>query len=322
MKESIVKTVSRLLLIAACLTPISAVAFPNKPIQVVVPYGAGGAVDIHARIVTEHMSRTLGQPIVVVNRPGGAANIGPTDVAKSARDGYTLLASSTATALNPLIYKSPGWKSEDLVPIVRTGTSPSLIVVSNALGVKNLQEFIALAKAKPGELATPVTGLGSAQAMGRENFAHAAGIKFMDVGYKGGTSFLADLIAGRLAVSVSPLNVVIKQVEQGSLVALANTAESRSPAAPNIATIGELGFPQATSESWFGLHAPAGTPEPVLQALANAAEIALADPAIQKHIRAVGAEPAFLARPQFAVFLGDEQERGKRFLKNINHVPQ
>lgn len=316
------KILNRFLATIACVVPFAATAYPDKPIQVVIPYGSGGAVDTHARIITEHMSRTLGQPIVIVNRPGGGANIGPTEVAKASPDGYTLLASSSATALNPLIYKNPGWQSSDLVPIVRTGTSPNLIVVSGKLGVDNLQQFIDLAKSKPGQLATPVTGLGSSQAMGRENFSHAAGIDLMDVGYKGGTTFMSDLIAGRLAISVSPLNVVIKQVEQGSLVALANTGEKRSPMAPNIATIAELGFPQATSESWFGLHAPAGTPDATIQTLASAAEKAIADPAVQKRIRDVGAEPAFLPTSQFVVFLEAEKERGQRFLKNIGHVPQ
>jgi len=133
-----VKGLTRLLFAIICLSPALTMAYPDKPVQVIVPYGAGGAVDIHARIVTEHMSRTLGQPIIVVNRPGGGANIGPAEVARSASDGYTLLASSSATALNPLIYKSPGWQASDLAPIVRTGTSPNLIVVSNSLGVKDL----------------------------------------------------------------------------------------------------------------------------------------------------------------------------------------
>lgn len=316
------KVLIRLLATVICLSPMIAAAYPERTIQVFVPYGSGGAVDTHARIITEHMSQTLGQPIVVVNRPGGGANIAPREVANAANDGYTLLASSSATALNPLIYKAPGWKSDDLTPIVRTGTSPNLIVVSSQLGVNNLNAFIDLAKSKPGELATPVTGLGSSQAMGRENFSHAAGIDLLDVGYKGGTTFMADLIAGRLSLSVSPLNVVIKQVEQGSLVALANTSEKRSPLAPNIQTVAELGFPEATSESWFGLHAPTGTPAPVLQALADAAQKALNDPAVQKRIRDVGAEPAYQPTGEFVIFLGEEKERGQRFLKNIGHVPQ
>lgn len=316
------KAIIRVLATALCLSPMIAAAYPERSIQVFIPYGSGGAVDTHARIITEHMSETLGQPIVVVNRPGGGANIAPREVAKADKDGYTLLASSSATALNPLIYKSPGWQSGDLTPIVRTGTSPNLIVVSKMLGVNDLQAFIELAKSKPSELATPVTGLGSSQAMGRENFSHAAGIDLMDVGYKGGTTFMSDLIAGRLAVSVSPLNVVIQQVKQGSLVALANTSGDRSNLAPNVQTVAELGFPEATSESWFGLHAPTGTPAPVIQALADAAQKALNDPAVQKRIRDVGAEPAYLPTTEFVVFLGEEKEKGQRFLNNIGHVPQ
>ena len=316
------KALIRLLATVVCLSPMIAAAYPEKTIHVLVPYGSGGAVDSHARIITEHMSQTLRQAIVVVNRPGGGGNIAHREVAIAAKNGYTLLASSSATALNPLIYKAPGWQSDDLTPIVRTGTSPNLIVVSSKLGVNNLKALIDLAKSKPGELPTPVTGLGSSQAMGRENFTHAAGIHLLDVGYKGGTTFMTDLIAGRLALSVSPLSVVIQQVEQGSLVALANTGEKRSPLAPNIQTIAELGFPEATSESWFGLHAPAGTPAPILQALADAAQKAVNDPAVQKRIRDVGAEPAYQPAGEFVIFLGQEKERGQRFLKNIGHVPQ
>jgi tripartite-type tricarboxylate transporter receptor subunit TctC len=115
---------------------------------------------------------------------------------------------------------------------------------------------------------------------------------------------------------------VIQQVEQGSLVALANTGEKRSPLAPNIQTVAELEFPEATSESWFGLHAPAGTPAPILRALADAAQKAVNDPAVQKRIRDVGAEPAYQPAGEFVIFLGQEKERGQRFLKNIGHVPQ
>jgi tripartite-type tricarboxylate transporter receptor subunit TctC len=284
-----------------------------------VPYAVGGAVDVAARIAVEHMSRSMAQQIVVLNRPGGNANIGPAAVAQSAADGYTLLASSTATVLNPLIATGIGWSPEQLVPIARISQSPNLIVVSTALGVRNMAEFVAHAKKNPG-LTTPVTGLGSSQAVARENFKQAAGLDFLDVGYKGGTSFMTDLIAGRLALSVSPLNVVIKQVQQGQLVALANTAEQRSPIAPDIPTVAEAGYPQAVSVSWFGFHAPTGTPRPVLDRLAQAVHQAVADPEVRARITGVGAEPAFLAGSAFDQFLSEETQRGERFLKAIGHV--
>ncbi len=293
--------------------------FPRKTIQVVVPYAVGGAVDVAARIAVEHMGRTLGQQLVVLNRPGGNANIGPAAVAAAPPDGYTLLASSSATVLNPLIAAQIGWNADALVPIARISQSTNLIVITTTLGVRDMAGFVAHAKRHPG-LPTPVTGLGSSQAVARENFTQAAGIQLLDVAYKGGTSFMTDLIAGRLAISVSPLNVVIRQVQQGQLVAIANTGEQRSPLVPEVPTVAELGYPQALSMSWFGFHAPAGTPTPVLERLAEAVRQAVADPEVQARIVGVGAEPAYLAGPAFVRFLQDERQRGESFLKAMGHV--
>jgi tripartite-type tricarboxylate transporter receptor subunit TctC len=313
----------KILFALAVCAPIVSMAqagddFPRKPIQVIVPYGPGGAVDVAARIAVEHMARGLGQQIVVLNRPGGNANIGPAAVAQSQPDGYTLLASSSATVLNPLIASAIGWKAADLVPIARISQSPNLIVVSTALGVKNMREFVEHARRNPG-LTTPVTGLGSSQAVARENFKQAAGLQFLDVGYKGGTSFMTDLIAGRLALSVSPLNVVVKQVKSGQLVALANTGEKRSPMAPDIPTVAEAGYPQAMSMSWFGFHAPAGVPSRARERLAEAVRKAVEDADVKTRILAVGAEPAFLTGPALDQFLDEERQRGERFLKAIGH---
>jgi len=321
-------TIRRLGLALALALPLpSAVSaqqtsdFPRKTIQVIVPYAVGGAVDVAARLAVEHMGRTLGQQLVVLNRPGGNANIGPAAVAAAQPDGYTLLASSSATVLNPLIASNIGWSADSLVPIARISQSTNLIVISTTLGVRDMAGFVDHARRHPG-LPTPVTGLGSSQAVARENFIQVAGIKLLDVAYKGGTSFMTDLIAGRLAISVSPLNVVIRQVQQGQLVAIANTGEQRSPLAPDVPTVAELGYPQAQSMSWFGFHAPTGTPAAVLERIADAVRQAVADPEVQARIVAVGAEPAFMAGPAFVKFLQEERLRGESFLKAIGHSRQ
>lgn len=291
--------------------------FPRKPIQVVVPYGPGGAVDVAVRIVGEHMSQSLGQPLVVLNRPGGNANIGPGVVLQAPADGYTLLASSTATVVNPLADTKLGWSRDSFQPIARMATSPSLFVVPAGSGIKTLAEFVARAKAKPGELTTPFTGFGSSQAVARESFTRLAGIQLLDVAYKGGTTFVADLLGGRLAMSVSPLNVVLPMVKEGQLVAIANTGLQRSSLVPEVPTLTELGYAEAASNSWFGLHAPAGTPAPVVSRLSAALRAAMDDPKVRQQFVTTGAEPAYLDTPAFNAFIDDETLKAKRYVATL-----
>jgi tripartite-type tricarboxylate transporter receptor subunit TctC len=295
----------------------SAAAWPAKPIQVVVPYGPGGAVDVVMRVVADHMSQSLGQPLVILNRPGGNANIGPSQVVQSAADGYTLLASSSATIVNPLVDRKLGWGRSSFVAIARIGQAPNLVVVPASSGTKTLAEFVARARANPG-LTTPVTGFGSSQAVARESFARAAGIRLLDVAYKGGVSFVPDLLSGQLAMSVSPLNVVLQMVRDGQLVALANTGEKRSPLLPEVPTMIESGYPDATSVSWFGLHAPAGTPAPVVARLAAAALAAANDPGVRERLIRVGVETAPLDTAAFGAFLDIETQRAERYVATLD----
>lgn len=291
--------------------------FPRKPIHVVVPYAPGGAVDVAVRIVSEHLGQTLGQPLVVLNRPGGNANIGPGVVLQSAPDGYTLLASSSATVVNPLTDSKLGWTRDNFQPIARMATSPSLFVVPASLGIKTLADFVALAKARPGELTTPVTGFGSSQAVAREGFARLAGIRLLDVAYKGGTSFVPDLLGGRLTMSVSPLNVVLAMVKDGKLVALANTGLVRSALVPDVPTLTELGYGEAASNSWFGLHAPAGTPAPIVQKLSAALRAAMDDPKVRLQFVTAGTEPAYLDTAGFNGFIDEETVKARRYVATL-----
>lgn len=292
-------------------------AWPARPIQVVVPYGPGGAVDVVMRVVAEHMSQALGQPLVILNRPGGNANIGPSQVVQSTPDGYTLLASSSATVINPLVDRKLGWNRESFIAIARVGQASNLIVVPASSGTKTLADFVARAKANPG-LTTPVTGFGSSQAVARESFARAAGIRLLDVAYKGGVSFVPDLLSGQLAMSVSPLNVVLQMVRDGQLVALANTGEKRSPLLPDVPTMIESGYPDATSVSWFGLHAPAGTPAPVVARIAAAAIAAANDPGVRERLIRVGVEAAPLDTTAFGKFLDVETTRAERYVATLD----
>jgi tripartite-type tricarboxylate transporter receptor subunit TctC len=309
-----------LALAAGCLLSATAAAqpdWPRKPIQVFIPYAPGGAVDVVARIVAEHVGQTLGQPLVIQNRPGGNANIAPGLVVQAPADGYTLLASSTATVLNPLIDRKLGWNRASFTPIARIATSPSLIVVPASSGTKTLAEYIARARATPGTLTTPVTGFGSAQAVARESFTRVAGVQLLDVAYKGGVSFVPDLLAGTLSMSVSPLNVVLEMVRSGQLVALANTGERRSPLAPDVPTLAELGFPDATSISWFGLHAPVGTPQSVIDRVSAAVRAAVADATVRNRLVGVGVEPGYLDTSGFNRFIDEETVKAEKYVASL-----
>lgn len=312
------RIVNLIALALAGLVTVTAQAtdFPRKPIQVVVPFGPGGAVDVIGRIIGEHMSKTLGQPIVVLNRPGANANIGPGVVSQAAPDGYTLLASSTALIVNPLIEKNLSWSPKQFVPIARYVQAPNVIVVPASSQIATIADFVKHAKANPG-LATSLAGPGTPQAMSREYFTRAAGIDMLDVAYKGGVSYLPDLIAGRLAMSVAPMNVVAQLVKEGQLAALATTGERRSPMLPETPTVAEAGYPEATAVSWYGLHAPAGTPQPVVERIAAAVRAATADPNTQARIAALGAETAFLDTPSFESFLGRESVKARKFVSTI-----
>lgn len=309
-----------LLSLFACLvTSLAGAAtdYPSKPIQVVVPYGPGGAVDVVGRIIAEHLTRTLGQPVVIQNRPGADANIGPGVVAQAAPDGYTLLASSSATIVNPLMERNLNWSTKDFVPIARFAQAPSAIVVPASSKLATLSEFVALAKATPEALATSVAGPGTPQSVSRENFAHAAGIKLLRIGYKGGVSYIPDLISGTLAMSVAPMNVILKLVEDGRLVALANTSDRRSPMLPDVPTLAECGYPEATAVSWYGLHAPVGTPTAVVEKLAQALRMAIEDKEVEARLSSVGAEAAYLDTAEFEVFLTSELGKGKKFVQAL-----
>lgn len=292
-------------------------SYPAKPIQVVVPYGPGGAVDIVGRIITEHMVQTLGQPVVIQNRPGADANIGPAVVAQAAPDGYTLLASSSATVVNPLLERNLSWSTRDFVPIARFAHAPSAVVVPASSKLATLNDLVLRAKASPELLSAGVAGLGSPQTISTENFAQAAGIRFLYVPYKGGVSYIPDLVSGTLSMLIAPTNVIFQLVESGRLTALATTGDRRSPVLPDVPTMAESGYSDATAVSWYGLHAPVGTPAPVIKKLAQAVRSASDDPHVRERIAAIGAEIAYLDAPAFELFLNGELAKAQKYVELI-----
>ncbi len=245
--------------------------FPSRPIHLIVPYAAGGSADATARVIARQIGKMTGQTIVVENRGGSAAIVG-TEVVKNADpDGYTLLlGQSGPISINPAVYKNlPYDPVKDFAPISLTSTYPYIMVVNRSLGVKTLQEFVALAKSKPGALNFGTTGVGASNHLLTELFDLKAGIKMTHIPYRGTALAVADLVAGQVQVVFSDPISALQLVKSGTLVALAVTSKERSPIAPDVPTIAESGYPGFDAVGWHGILAPAKTP-PAIVAKLNA----------------------------------------------------
>jgi tripartite-type tricarboxylate transporter receptor subunit TctC len=254
--------------------------YPSRPIHLIVPYAAGGAADSVARVLAKRIGKAAGQTIVVENRGGGGSIVGTEFVNKSDPDGYTLLlGQSGPISINPAVYKNlPYDPVKDFAPISLTTSYPYIMVVSPALGVKSVKEFVALAKSKPGELNYGTTGVGAANHLVTELFDSQAGIKMTHIPYRGTALAVADLLAGQVQVVFADPISALQHVNSGTLIALAVTSKERSPVAPAVPTISESGYPGFDAVGWHGILAPAKTP-PAIVARLNAEIVeALRDP--------------------------------------------
>src|SRR6266481_1444535 len=254
--------------------------YPSKPIRLIVPYAPGGGADAVARVVAQHVGDRLGQSVVVENRGGAGSIIGTDLVAKAEPDGYTLLlGQSGPISINPAVYKSlPYDPVRDFAPLSMTTTYPYVMVVNPALGVKTLQEFVSLAKSKPGALNYGTTGVGAANHLVTELFDSKAGIKMTHIPYRGTALAVTDLLAGQVQVVFADPISTLQHVNSGTLIALAVTSKDRSPVAPAVPTMSESGFPGFDAIGWHGILAPANTP-PAIVAKLNAEILgALKDP--------------------------------------------
>jgi tripartite-type tricarboxylate transporter receptor subunit TctC len=272
--------------------------FPSHPIHLIVPYAAGGSADATARVLAKQIGKATGQAIVVENRGGSASIVGTEFVNKADPDGYTLLlGQSGPISINPAIYKSlPYDPVKDFAPVSLTSTYPYIMVVNRSLGVKTLQEFVALARSKPGALNYGTTGVGASNHLLTELFDLRAGIKMTHIPYRGTALAVADLVAGQVQVVFSDPISALQLVNSGTLVALAVTSKDRSPVAPDVPTISESGYPGFDAVGWHGILAPAKTP-PAIVARLNAEIIqALKDPETKsllenQAIQVVGTSP-------------------------------
>ena len=304
-------TAVRTLLAAALLVlaaEASGQAYPNKPVKVVVAFTAGSATDILARVVAEHLTRTLGQPFIVENKPGAGGSVGTEQVKNAPPDGYTLVAAGSGPfGINPAIYsRLPYDPVRDFELIGNIVLTPQALVVGAQTPYKTLKDFVAAAKAKPGEVAYASLGNGSTSHLTMEAFQSAAGVKLNHIPFKGSSDAQTQLIGGSVPIMSDTVPGVLAQVKAGKLRALGVAIPQRSPYLPDVPTIAEQGYPGFESVGWIGLAAPAKTPPAILDRLNAELRKMLEDPAVKARLDQLAFTPVGDSRAEFTAFVKSE----------------
>lgn len=318
---SLTSRIFRALGVVALCASVSAHAqnYPNRPIHLISPYPPGGGSDITARMVGDALSRQLGWSIVVENRPGAAGSIGTAYAAKARPDGYTLLWTSLDNyTLLPALRNDLPYKVEDLTFIARVAENGSTFAVNSKVPAKTLDEFIAYLKAHPNEVFYGTGGIGSANHLTMELFEQQAGVKMTRVVYQGVAPATTDLLAGRLQIIALTPTAVQPYMKMGTLRLLTITQATRNPLFPDLPTIGELGYPDATVSVWYGMSGPKGLPDDVRKTLEKALAGVLTDPEVKKFMTERGLSPAPLYGDEFRDAVYKELARWKDIVRTNN----
>ncbi|MBN9410043.1 MAG: tripartite tricarboxylate transporter substrate binding protein [Burkholderiales bacterium] len=255
--------------LGATAAPLAlAQAWPSRPITIINPYAAGGPTDIVARMLAQRLSESLGQPVVVSNAPGASTMIGAEKAARSPADGYTLFIGSVTTfSNNPLMYKKIRYKVEDFAPISMIARTPYTMTVAPNLPTKDFAEFVAYARQRPGKVFNATTGIGATNQLLGQMLNSEAGIQLADVAYKGSGPALLDVMGGQVDLTFDGINTSAQALKAGKVRVLAVTSEKRSSAMPDVPTFAELGYPKMNASFWYGMFAPTGTPQPIIERL-------------------------------------------------------
>ncbi|NNU44441.1 Bug family tripartite tricarboxylate transporter substrate binding protein [Ramlibacter montanisoli] len=294
-------------------------AWPTKPIRMVVPFTAGSVTDIVGRTIAESMGKSLGQPVIIENKPGAGGTIGAAQVAKSDPDGHTILVHSSGHALNPALYPSLPYDTvKDLTGVTPLAAVPNVLVVSPARGWKSVADVIAAAKAKPGQLNYASAGTGSATHMNAEKFKLKAGIDAQHVPFKGTPEALTDVIGGRNDWFFAPMASALPLIKDGRLQALAVSSAQRSPALPDVPTTVEAGVPGSDYTLWVGMIVPAATPAPVVKRLHEEALKALNAPEVKARMASLGAEVVTMEPAAFNAYIKAEMETAAQIARTAN----
>ena len=312
--------IKRHLLIALALAfaaPVFAQGFPNKPVTLVVPFPPGGGTDTGGRVIAEQLGRRWGQPVIVENKGGAAGQIGADFVAKARPDGYTLLLGNIGTqAINPLLYpKMPYDADKAFAPVSLVAELPLAMMVNPAVPAKTAAEFIALAKAKPGQLSYSSSGAGGAPHLATEMFKDQTVAFILHVPYRGGGPAIADLLAGHVQLSFMTALEASGHIKAGKLRALAVTGDKRVSAFPDVPTLAEGTIPGFNAISWIGLLAPAGTPQDVQDKIAADVRAVLADEAVKARFVALGGVPRATSPAEFGKLIADDRARYAQIIR-------
>ncbi|MFN7088041.1 MAG: tripartite tricarboxylate transporter substrate binding protein [Burkholderiales bacterium] len=293
-----------------------AAQYPVKPIRIVVPQSAGGSTDLTARLVAQKLAEALGQPVVVDNRPGAGSIIGTDLVAKAAPDGYTLLVVASSITINPSLHrKLPFDPIRDLAPITQLSAFPNMLVVHPAVAVKTVQDLIALARAKPGQIDYGSSGTGTGTHLSAELFKSMTGVAMVHVPYKGGGPAVTALLGGQVQLNFATIPSVLPHVRAGKLRAVAVTTLKRSPAAPEVPTIAESGVPGYDHGPWNGMLAPAKTPRAVIARLNAEVARIVHLPEARAVLVHEGAEPVGNAAEEFAATIRTETAKWAKVIQ-------
>lgn len=304
---------------AALLAGGSVVAdnYPSKAVRLIVPFAAGGSTDMVGRIVAQHLSERLGQPVVVENRAGAGGLIGVGAAAQSPADGYTLLLGTAEFGiLGAVVDKVPFDAQRDFDPVALITRVPSVFAVNSKVSAQNLQEFIDMVRKRPGELNYGSPGIGTNIHLVGEMLKDRFGLDIRHVAYRGGALATTDLVAGRIEMMPSAVAVLAPRIKDGALRGLAVTSESRSPLLPDVPTMAEAGVPDFVVGGWFGILAPAGTPQPVIERLQKEL-VAIGElPEFKQRIVELGGEGSVLTGAEFGKFIAEESERWHNVVKS------
>jgi len=307
---------------AATLPAVSSIAraqaYPSRPVRIIVGFAAGSGSDIVARLLGQWLSERIGQPIVTENRPGAGGNLAAEAVVKAAPDGYTLLLVATPYAINATLYDKLNFSFiRDIAPVASISRESNVIVVNQSVPTRTVPEFIAYAKANPGKIAMASAGNGSTSHLAGTLFQKMAGINMIHVPYRGAPPAITDLIGGQAQFFAAPTSALIEHIKAGRLRPLGVTTLERSPALPDVPTVGET-LPGYEASTWFGLGVPKGTPAEIINKLNQETNAALADPKIKGRLADLGATVLVGSPADFGKLIADETERWGQVIRAAN----
>jgi tripartite-type tricarboxylate transporter receptor subunit TctC len=309
------KTLMTILLAMLLATGAAAQDYPNKPIRIVVPYSPGGGTDTVARLMAARLSTAFGQQVVVENKPGASANIGAEFVARSPADGYTVLVTAPNFTTSEALYEKLTWRFEDFIPVIHLVRYGNFLVASTGSQIGNVEQMIARAKAAPGSLTFGSAGTGSNSHLAMELLKQRAGVTIEHVPYKGSGPLKTDLLGNHIPLGVDGLGGLGALIKTGKVKALAVLAPKRTPLAPEIPSLGDMGINDVDGNGWYGALVPAGTPAAVVSRLHGAFAAALQAPEMRERFTAMGVEPVGGSSEEFRAYLLGERKKWAEVIK-------